>query len=162
MAKKGLPKSIVKKYGISKKAWAIYRSKTHADSRRTGSLKKRRAVRNARLGIMARKRRVRKRIGRFSLKSELVPIAVATFTEPLVDSLADRFAGQLNIGLGGVQMDDLIKVGIGLYAGKKSGLTGKVAKYYGVFGMRNIVKGLLSGSLQQPLSASSSAPMPSF
>ena len=27
MARKGLPKSIIKKYGISKKAWAVYRGK---------------------------------------------------------------------------------------------------------------------------------------
>jgi hypothetical protein len=40
--KSGLPKSIIKKYGVSKKAWAVYRQQKGTTSRTTKKRKKRR------------------------------------------------------------------------------------------------------------------------
>lgn len=54
MARKGLPKSIIKKYGISKKAWAVYRGKKSKGS--NPRPKKARKVKK-----MARRRYSRKR-----------------------------------------------------------------------------------------------------
>jgi len=48
MARKGLPKSIIKKYGISKKAWRIYRGKKKPRSRVSNPKTKRRVKRTAR------------------------------------------------------------------------------------------------------------------
>ena len=47
---KGLPKSIIKKYGISKKAWAVYRGKASPKRRRSPKQVRRKKT-------MARKRR---------------------------------------------------------------------------------------------------------
>jgi len=38
----GLPRSIIKKYGVSKKAWAVFRSTKHSNKRRVVSMAKRR------------------------------------------------------------------------------------------------------------------------
>jgi len=62
---KGLPKSIIKKYGISKKAWSVYRGRKKSKSRTTKSKTKRRKKRNnpvRRVRRTARRRR-RKRGG---------------------------------------------------------------------------------------------------
>jgi len=56
MARKGLPKSIIKKYGISKKAWSVYRgrskSKSSSGKSKTKTTKKKRKY-------MARKKKRR-------------------------------------------------------------------------------------------------------
>lgn len=56
MARKGLPKAIIKKYGISKKAWNVYRGRKKSSSRVKKVTKRRRRS----LGRRKRKRGSRK------------------------------------------------------------------------------------------------------
>lgn len=58
MARKGLPKAIAKKYGISKKAWAVYRGKKKKKSSNPRPIKARKVKRK--LARRKRKRRSRK------------------------------------------------------------------------------------------------------
>lgn len=58
MARKGLPKSIIKKYGISKKAWAVFRGRKRKKSKSSNPRPKTRA-RKVRRNLARRKRRRR-------------------------------------------------------------------------------------------------------
>lgn len=76
MTRKGLPKSIIKKYGISKKAWAVFRGRKRKRSSNPRPKKARKVRKLAR-----RKRSRRKR----SFTLPLAPIAglAAGMAEPL-------------------------------------------------------------------------------
>ena len=52
----GLPKSIIKKYGISKKAWAVYRG-GHSRSRSVSTMKRKKGYRRARARSWLHRRR---------------------------------------------------------------------------------------------------------
>lgn len=110
---------------------------------------------------MARKRRIgtkRHYSKGSSFTSELMPLGIATITEPMVDSLISSFLGGLNtsLPLGGMQIDDVAKVGLAMTLGKKGGTMGKVLRYYGIFGMRNIIQQLTTGMLLKPVASTSS------
>jgi hypothetical protein len=94
-----------------------------------------------------KKKRSRSRRGSASFSSVqklLTPVAIAAVTEPFVDQLA----AQLPIpAIAGLQSDDLVKVALGYFVGKKGGMIGSTAKMYAVFGMRNIVKQLIGGAI---------------
>lgn len=84
------------------------------------------------------KRSRRSGAGAFNVQKLLIPIGVATVVEPIIDS----YANQLPIpNLAGIQADDIAKVAIGLYLGKKGGLMGNTAKMLGIFGVKNIIGG---------------------
>jgi hypothetical protein len=53
MARKGLPKSIIKKYGISKKAWRVFRGRNKRPRSRVSNPKKKRRTRR----LVRRKKR---------------------------------------------------------------------------------------------------------
>jgi len=57
MARKGLPKSIIKKYGISKKAWAVFRGQKSSKSSNPRPKKARKVKKVARRRSYSRKRR---------------------------------------------------------------------------------------------------------
>jgi len=85
MVRKGLPKSIIKKYGISKKAWAVYRGKKSKSSNPRPK-KKARKVRT----YLARRRYSRKRRSRS--RKMTVPLALvggfaASVARPLKTAL---------------------------------------------------------------------------
>src|SRR3990172_11924573 len=127
----GLPKSIIKKYGVTKKAWAVFRG-TKSKSRPSGQERK----------TMARRRGVKRRFGRHSAGLSVKDLAVGTAAvsvfEPFLDNLAGNFAGGLLGGIG----DDVIKAGLGWYLAKKQKGAIKGAGYaLLVIGVRNIVAG---------------------
>jgi hypothetical protein len=64
----------------------------------------------------------------------------------MVDNLITQFAGNLNLPLpGNIRAQDLAKVGLGYFLGRRGGMVGDVAKMYAIFGARNIVAGFTSG-----------------
>lgn len=148
MVRSGLPKKYAR-MGF-KKGWKAYKA---TKSRSRSSPVKKRRVTMARRKTRRRRatrtiRRYRKSGGSaFNLKKMIIPIAAATFIEPTVDQLVNQFAGSLNINFAGIQIDDIAKVGIGLYFGKKGGIMGNTAKMIGIFAMRNIVSGFVGGGL---------------
>jgi hypothetical protein len=102
----------------------------------------RRKSRVRRVYVKAKRRTKRYSGSKFNLKRDIVPIGLASFVEPLID----QYAGMLPIpAIGGIQSDDIAKVIIGLYGGKKGGMIGNTASYVGIFGLRNIVKQLMGG-----------------
>lgn len=83
------------------------------------------------------KRRYKRGGSAFSLKKLMVPIAVASVAEPMIDS----YAKMLPIPtIGNFEADDMVKVAIGWYLGKKGGVMGNTAKMIGIFGLRNLVR----------------------
>ena len=131
----GLPKYIIKKYGISKKAWQVYRSKKKKTKRSHAHKKiKRRSVRVAR---RRKSRRISYRRSKFN--KEIGIVAYATIGEPLIDSLASRFS----MGLPA----DAVKVLLGYFLKKKGGMIGGIgtAMYY--ISLYGLSKQLLSGGL---------------
>lgn len=98
---------------------------------------------------MARKRRGRRRKGVFgggSFPKMAQSAAIAAVIEPVADQFIASFAPQIPT-VGSVQSDDLVKVGIGYFLGKRSGMVGSTARFIGLFGVRNIVKQLVGGGL---------------
>lgn len=103
----------------------------------------RRKTRTRRVYVKA-KRRVKRGGGQFSLQKLIVPIGAATIAEPILDS----YLNQLPIPqVGPLQSDDLAKVAIGWYLGKKGGVMGNTAKMLGIFGMRNMIAQVMGGVL---------------
>ena len=102
------------------------------------------------------KRSYRKRSsGSFNIKNLLLPIGVATVAEPIID----RYAQMLPVPkIANLETDDMVKVAIGYYLGKKGGMMGNTAKMLGIFGLRNLVSqglgNVLGGQTQDPWAAS--------
>ena len=95
---------------------------------------------------MARRKKKRyvKRKTMTTLKNWVAPVAIATFTEPMLDNAFNN----LNIGMTlpyGVQLDDVAKVGLGFYFGRKGGTLGRTATLFGLFGMKNIMSSFIGG-----------------
>jgi len=88
LARKGLPKSIIKKYGISKKAWAVYRGSRKGSHKYT-IMKVRKLAR--------RRNYSRKRRRRGSRTIPILPIAgVAAGTiEPIRRAMSGDFEGAI-------------------------------------------------------------------
>ena len=94
MARKGLSKSIIKKYGISKKAWAVYRGKKSKGSTPRTSKTSRKVKK------VARRRYSRKRSRRSGgMTIPLAPIAglAAGLAVPIDYALSGDYKGAMNI-----------------------------------------------------------------
>lgn len=141
-----LPSSIVKKYGINKKAWEIYR----------GSRSPKRSMRSKLVGVrkMARRRfrrfhrspRVRRyfrsRGGALTMKNLAIGSAIVSVVEPTLDSMLDKF---IPITVAGIDPKDIGKVAIGWYLLKKSGMIKGIGASLMIIGVRNIVRGYVGG-----------------
>lgn len=104
----------------------------------------RRKSRTRRVYVKARKRARRGSSGSFNIQKLLVPIGVATVAEPILDS----YLKQLPVPqIGPVETDDLAKIAIGWYLGKKGGMMGNTAKMLGIFGLRNAIAQAMGGVL---------------
>lgn len=100
------------------------------------NMARRRRSRTRRVRSVARRARRRYGSGQFNLKKLLLPIGAATVAEPILDS----YLAQLPIAkIGPVDTDDIAKIAIGLYLGKKGGMVGNTAKMLGIFGTRNAI-----------------------
>lgn len=75
----GLPKSIIKKYGISKKAWSVYRG-GHSKHKKVGSMAKRRVSRRSRFS-----RRVKRRFHKAKIPLEVMIAGGATIVTPATE-----------------------------------------------------------------------------
>jgi hypothetical protein len=106
-----LPKALIKKYGISKKAWSIYRASKSSRS-------------STRVTTMAKK--TQKRYNFQSKRSKLMAVGGAIlygfgrkYLSNVVQSYLPSFAGQYT--------DEIVLGGLGLYFSNKPGLVGSVA-----------------------------------
>ena len=143
-----LPKSIIKKHGISKKAWRIYKS--GLGSTRKSSYKRSKTRRKSLVNVARRRktrtvyryakkraRRIRRGMKPFDLA---MGTAVVTFLEPTLDTFLDKFAGQIGV-FGGVDMKDVAKVGLGFFMMKRRSKFMKGAGYaLMVIGTREVVR----------------------
>lgn len=131
---KGLEKSLKKYHGT--------RGSTRSPSTK-GATMARKKSRTRRVYVKARRAR-RSGSGSFSLQKLILPIGAATVAEPILDT----YLKQLPIPkIGPVETDDLAKIAIGWYFGKKGGMIGNVAKMLGIFGMRNTIAGVTGNVL---------------
>ncbi len=151
--KSGLPKSIIKKYGISKKAWKIYRS--GRGSTRRAAIK--RSKTKTKSGYVARRRRKTRTIYRrpkrrtYRRSSGMKPMnlfigsAVVAVAEPTLDAFLDKF---IPLQVAGIDMKDAGKVGLGWYLMKRRGTIMKGAGYaLMVIGARNLVRGFVGSRI---------------
>jgi len=88
---KGLPKSIIKKYGVTKKAWRIFKGKRRKSKRTRTSNPKKRRVR--RIG------RRRKGSRRYSMTIPLAPVAgiLAGMIDPINEALAGNYPRAMEV-----------------------------------------------------------------
>ena len=121
---KGLPRSIVKKYGISKKAWQVYKSQKRRGrtSRKTRKLSGGRTRRRRR--SVARRRRTRRRsflsFGRIGLKGAVIGGLLIAGVKYLVRRFAPQFAGyESNVALigAGLVKKSFLPAGIAMTVG---------------------------------------------
>jgi len=94
MASKGLPKSIIKKYGISKKAWRVFRGKKKGSSRPRPKSKARKVRYLARRYFRKKKRRGGKSLTTTAFKL----VRLGALAAPAVNELvfgADTPAGRV-------------------------------------------------------------------
>lgn len=136
----GLPKKYIKRYGISKKAWNEYRK---TKRRKSPSLKKRTHRVRKKVVRMAKRRYTRRYARRRSYRrtvSKLKPFSIigyAIIGEPLIDSLAGNFGFPV----------DLVKVGLGYFLMKKSGIMGEFGTAMFYISLYSLSKNMLSGGL---------------
>jgi len=118
---KGLPKSIVKKYGISKKAWQVYKSQkrrkrtSRKTTKKSGGRKKRKTYSG---GKKVGRRKGFRIFGRFGLKGILLGAAAIAGIKYLIHKFAPGFSGYENavalIGAGIVGPKSLGPAGVTL------------------------------------------------
>lgn len=116
----GLPSNIVKKYGIGKKAWAVYRSRGSGRMRRSEGMARRRKSR-ASSAFRSVRRRVRSFTAGRSAPASLTEIGffgaygyfrqdVVGFAAPLVNMVpAGDYADNVTLGLGAYAAGYLLK-----------------------------------------------------
>ena len=150
--KSGLPRSLIKKYGISKKAWQVYRAgKKRSRPSRPVRIKK------TKVRFMARRRRVsrrpytrtryvrravRRRGGTLTMKNLAMGAAVVAVVEPTLDTLLDQY---IPISVAGIDPKDFGKAAIGWYLLKKKGMVKGIGASLMIVGVRNIVRGFTGG-----------------
>lgn len=106
-----LPKSIIKKYGISKKAWSVFRgqSRTSSSSR----------------GTMAKKTRSKKK---YSSNSNLLMVVGASMLYGAGRAKLSQLTQQYIPSFAGQYTDEVVLGLLGWYLSKKGGMIGAVGK----------------------------------
>ena len=131
----GLPKHIIKKYGVTKKAWRIHKSKGYRKAKASPVTKKRRGN----YKTMAKKKTYRKKTSMLgNLNTPLMGAAGVVAYESLISPM---------IPLQGVAKDMLELVG-GLYLSKKRGILGATGKSLVTINAYQLVSGLVGSKLQ--------------
>lgn len=132
-----LPNAIIKKYGITKKAWAVFRGRsgrTHNHKFKAVSMAKHRR----RGGLFTRARRTYSGVkGKIN---ELAIVATA-FLEPVIDNFVAKFASIA----GG--LSNILKLVAAYFLKKKGGMIGNIAQTIYIIEIYKLAKGLVSGGL---------------
>jgi len=108
----GLPKSIIKKYGISKKAWAVYRGKKTRRSSRAKTSRTRRVTRTA------RRKKTRAKRNKWGVAGTVLKLALGAYIGNMAGGQIAKYTGN---------QGPLLRVGggvVGAIAAKK--LLGKM------------------------------------
>lgn len=133
-----LSKAIIKKYGITKKAWAIQKKQKGSSTKRI----------KTRFKTMAKKRTYRKSSSMFgSLNTPIMGAAGVVLYESLLSPM---------IPLQGTAKDLLEMVG-GLYLSKKRGMLGATGKSLVVINSYQLISGLVGTKLQGLISTTPTA-----
>lgn len=138
----GLPASIIKKYGVSKKAWSVFRShrRSSTPKRRVDVMPRRRFKRYR--PFRSVRRSFRRRGGSLSMKDLAIGAAVIAVVEPTLDTFLDKM---IPITVAGIDPKDIGKVAIGWYLLKKSGMVKGIGASLMIVGVRNIARGFAGG-----------------
>ena len=112
----GLPRSIVKKYGISKKAWRIFKSRKSMKKKRNVSPK---TLRKRRVRVVPRKRTYRRRRRGTSWKTLLRNFSAGAGVGTVLGMVADLTGFQ-------VAKSPLVNVMAGWYLGGMAGAVGSL------------------------------------
>jgi len=152
MARQGLPRDLIKKYGVSKKAWSVYRSRRKRPGMSRSKTPKRQRARTARsysnktrrVNTMARRKRtVRRSKGFFKgtgMKAFVGGMGYSVLVEPLLDTVASK--------MGLTVEDDIVKAaGAFVLYSQLSGIPKEMAKAGVYISSANIAKNKL-GSLK--------------
>ena len=139
-----LPKALIKKYGISKKAWTVFRSQ--------GSRAKRKVFKpKVQSRVMAKKRfaglkKYAKRHPRVAgFGNELIGVGVAAVAKPYVESLANSYIPSVM----GAKPSSIAYAGAGFFLKKRGGMVGSVGKamyYYGLVSAIGDITASFTGS----------------
>jgi hypothetical protein len=140
-----LPKAIIKKYGITKKAWAVFRgTKRRKGAMRWHDFSGGKMVKHRRRGGMFG--RVRRYSSGIKGKINEFAIIATAFLEPVIDGFVAKFAGSL----GGIA--NILKLVAAYFLKKKGGMVGSIAQTIYVIEIYKLAKGLMGGGLGNLLS----------
>lgn len=133
----GLPASIIRQYGVTKKAWAVFRGKrsTPASPRRKGHFM---AKRRRTGGFM---RRAKRAYTKHRSKINELAIVATAFIEPYVDSIINSFSTVA----GG--LTNILKLIAAYFLKKKSGMVGSIAQTIYVIEIYKLARGFAGGGL---------------
>jgi hypothetical protein len=129
----GLPRAIIKKYGVTKKAWAVYRgSKSTTKKTRIRKTRKSKGVK-----VMSKRRSSRRRssggFGMGKLMSQ----------KNLIGTIGGAIAGRY------IGINPSYTAAIGAYAYGKSGIPGAAIAYFGAPVIVNATSGLMGKATNQ-------------
>ena len=133
---KGLPRHIIKKYGVSKKAWAVYRGSKASPSRIRKSVKVKTTTRRYKVAKRKSYRKSKSLLG--NLNTPLMGAGGVVLYESLISPM---------IPVQGVAKDMLELVG-GLYLSKKRGFLGATGKSLVTINSYQLISGMIGNKLQ--------------
>ena len=120
---KGLPKSIIKKYGVSKKAWQVYKEQKKGGRKTKSKSKKSKSKKSGGRKKVAKKKTYRRRsfgFGKISLKGAIFGGLLIAAAKWLVRRFAPQFAGyESNVALigAGLVKKSFLPVGVAMTVG---------------------------------------------
>lgn len=90
---------------------------------------------------MARRKRSFRRRSYSNMTQMIVGAGLAAVAEPFLDQLVTRFVPQAS------NLDDVIKLGLGFWLGKRSGIVGNAARALAIISAARLVQNLVAGHL---------------
>lgn len=126
----GLPKSIIKKYGVTKKAWSVFRNGKRGRRKRSKT------------GVtMAKKRKSSSRMS--GVMSGIVGTAIGVGAYILFETMVEPYILKM-ANISNPVIINLAELGIGFYLARKSGVVGNIGKAAIVINLYQILYPLLS------------------
>jgi hypothetical protein len=130
----GLPKNIIKKYGVSKKAWAVFRGtkrKSRSKTKKVYSMAKR------------RRKSVSRKSGLTGIMGGIVGTAIGVGGYILFETMVEPYLLKM-ANISNPLIVNLAELGIGLFLARKSGVVGQVGKAAIIINIYQILYPMLS------------------
>jgi hypothetical protein len=129
-----LPKSIIKKYGVSKKAWAVYKGRK---KRKRSTIKSKRSKSRTKMARRRRKSYRRRKTGMTGLMGTAVGVGGYILYESVIKPRIPLASTTKN----------LVELGAGVMLARRGGVIGKVAKTAVVINTYQLLSGFIGGGL---------------